>query len=132
MPATPEIGVQSPATPGCVVVTTPYVPGFRIRQVLGLTFGLIVQSRGLGGNLAAGLRTIPGGEITEFTQLLDWTRTEAVNRLVQRAIGLGANAVISFGFDTSDLGQVMSEVVAYGTAVVIEPDSNPVQAVALR
>jgi uncharacterized protein YbjQ (UPF0145 family) len=122
----------SPPPPNIVVVTTPFVPGFRIVRTLGVTWGLIVRSRGLGRNITAGLRSLAGGEITEYTQLLDQTRHEALVRLQQHALTLGANAVIGMGFDSSELGDVMSEILAFGTAVVVEPDSAAPQPVALR
>jgi len=116
----------------CLMVTTPYVPGYRITRVIGTTFGLIVRSRGLGMNLAAGFRSIAGGEIKEYTQLLEQVRHEALSRLAEHAKSLGANAVVSIGFDTSEMANVMTEVLAFGTAVVIEPESSPAQPVSLR
>ncbi len=116
----------------CLLVTTPYVPGYRIHRVVGATFGLIVRSRGLGRNIVAGLRSLGGGEITEYTQLLEQVRHQALERLVAHAKSLGANAVVGVSFDTSEMGEVMTEVLAYGTAVVIEADPAPAQPVALR
>jgi uncharacterized protein YbjQ (UPF0145 family) len=107
-----------------IIVTTPYVPGYRTVETKGHTFGLVVRSRGLAGNIAAGLRSLAGGEIHEYTSLLEDTRRQAIDRMVQNATLLGANAVISFRFDSSELGGSMSEIVAYGTAVVAEPDSS--------
>lgn len=127
----PPVPAYAPPA-GCLVVTTPYVPGHRVTRVIGTTFGLIVRSRGLGRNLVAGLRSIPGGEITEYTQLLEQVRHEALERLTRHALSLGANAVLSVGFDASEMGDIMTEVLAYGTAVVIEADPAPAQPVALR
>jgi uncharacterized protein YbjQ (UPF0145 family) len=115
-----------------MVVTTPFVPGYRITKVIGLTFGLIVRSRGLGRNIVAGFRALGGGEITEYTQLLEQVRHQVVERLVAHAKSLGANAVVSVGFDTSEMSEVMTEVIAYGTAVVVEADPAAAQPVALR
>jgi uncharacterized protein YbjQ (UPF0145 family) len=81
----------------------------------------VVRSRGLGGNIIAGLRSIVGGEIKEYTALLEEARRHAVDRLVQNASLMGANAVVMMRFDSAEIGQTMSEVVAYGTAVVVEP-----------
>jgi len=106
-----------------IIATTPYVAGFRVTETRGQIFGLVVRSRGLAGNLAAGLRSIVGGEIHEYTQLLEDTRRQAIDRMVQNATAMGANAVISMRFDSSELGGTMSEIVAYGTAVVIQPDA---------
>jgi len=105
------------------VVTTPYLPGHRVLEAKGQVFGLVVRSRGLGGNIAAGLRSLIGGEIREYTELLEDTRRQALDRMVQNATLMGANAVISMRFDSSQLGTTMSEIVAYGTAVVVEPDA---------
>ncbi len=68
----------------------------------------------------AGLRSVVGGEITEYTQLLEETRRHAIDRMVKNAHQMGANAVVMMRFDSSEMGQTMSEIVAYGTAVVVE------------
>jgi uncharacterized protein YbjQ (UPF0145 family) len=115
-----------------LIVTTPYAPGYRVTQVIGATFGLIVRSRGLGQNIWAYFRAWGGGEIKVYTLLLEQARHQAVQRLAEHAKSLGANAVLSVGFDTSELGASMSEVMAYGTAVVVEPDGAAAQPVALR
>jgi uncharacterized protein YbjQ (UPF0145 family) len=107
-----------------IIVTTPYVPGQRIVSVSGHVFGLVVRSRGLAGNLSAALRSLVGGEIHEYTSLLEDTRRQAIDRMVRNATLVGANAVVSFRFDSSELGGSMSEIVAYGTAVVVEPDGS--------
>jgi uncharacterized protein YbjQ (UPF0145 family) len=107
-----------------IVVTTPYLSGHRVVETKGHVFGLVVRSRGLGGNIAAFLRSIVGGEIREYTELLEDTRRQALDRMVQNATLVGANAVLSFRFDSSQLSGSMSEIVAYGTAVVVEPDSG--------
>ncbi len=107
-----------------VVATTENIPGYRRVKTLGQVFGLVVRSRGLGGNIMAGLRSIIGGEIHEYTQLLEETRRQAVDRLVRNATAMGANAVVMMRFDSSEIGQTMSEIVAYGTAVVLERDGS--------
>jgi uncharacterized protein YbjQ (UPF0145 family) len=106
-----------------IVVTTENVPGYRRKQTLGQVFGVIVRSRGLGGNIVAGLRSIVGGEIHEYTQLLEQARRQAIDRMVSNATAMGGNAVVMMRFDSSEMGQTMSEIVAYGTAVVLEPDN---------
>ncbi len=103
-----------------IVVTTENIAGYRVARVLGQTFGVVVRSRGLGGNIMAGLRSLGGGEITEYTELLEDARRHAIDRLVRNATAMGANAVIMMRFDSSEIGQTMSEIVAYGTAVVVE------------
>ncbi len=87
----------------------------------GQVFGLVVRSCGLGGNIMAGLRSIGGGEITEYTELLEDARRHAVDRMVQNATAMRADAVIRMQYDSSEIGNTMSEIVAYGTAAVIEP-----------
>jgi uncharacterized protein YbjQ (UPF0145 family) len=98
-----------------------------VAETKGQVFGLVVRSRGLAGNLAAGLRSLVGGEIHEYTQLLEDTRRQAIDRMVENATLTGANAVISMRFDSSQLGGTMSEIVAYGTAVVVVPDAGAAQ-----
>ena len=105
-----------------LVATTETVPGYRRTKTLGQCFGVVVRSRGVGGNIIAGLRSIVGGEIHEYTQLLEETRKQAVDRLVKNASVMGANAVVMMRFDSSEIGQFMSEIVAYGTAVVLEAE----------
>jgi uncharacterized protein YbjQ (UPF0145 family) len=107
-----------------IVATTPFIAGHRVVETKGQTFGLVVRSRGFSGNLIAGLRSLGGGEIHEYTQLLEDTRRQALDRLVQNATVMGANAVISMRFDSSEIAGTMSEIVAYGTAVVVEPDAS--------
>lgn len=102
-----------------IVTTTENIPGQRVLEVKGQVFGVVVRSRGLGGNIMASLRSLAGGEITEYTQLLEEARRHAVDRLVQNATAMGANAVVMMRYDSSEIGQTMSEIVAYGTAVVI-------------
>jgi uncharacterized protein YbjQ (UPF0145 family) len=104
-----------------VTTTTNDVPGYDVVEVYGEVFGLIVRSRNLFSNIGAGFRTIFGGEVGGYTKLLGRTREEAVDRMRQEAKAKGANAVIGMNFDTSELGGVMSEVAAYGTAVKIKP-----------
>jgi len=103
-----------------IVTTTENIAGHRVIESLGQVFGVVVRSRGLGGNIAAGLRSIFGGEIKEFTALVEDTRRHAIDRLVQNATLMGADAVVMMRFDSGSIGQVMNEVVAYGTAVRIE------------
>jgi len=110
-----------------IVTTTPYVAGHRVAESKGQVFGLVVRSRGLAGNISASLRSLVGGEIHEYTELLEDTRRQALDRMVSNASLMGANAVVSMRFDSSELNNSMSEIVAYGTAVVIEPDTGAVQ-----
>ncbi len=105
-----------------IVTTTENVPGYRRTKTLGQCFGVVVRSRGIGGNIIASLRTIVGGEIHEYTQLLEQARRQAIDRMVVNATAMGANAVVMMRFDSSEMGQMMSEIVAYGTAAVLEEE----------
>ena len=105
-----------------IVVTTDGVAGYHVVETKGQVFGLVVRSRGLGGNIMAGLRSLGGGEITEYTEMLEDARRHATDRMVENATAMGANAIVRMQFDSSEIGQTMSEIVAYGTAVVIERD----------
>jgi uncharacterized protein YbjQ (UPF0145 family) len=116
LPAPPAVGGIM------IVTTTENVSGHRVKTALGQVFGVVVRSRGLGGNIMASLRSLVGGEIHEYTQLLEETRKQAVDRMVRNATAMGGNAVVMMRFDSSENGQTMSEIVAYGTAVVLEPD----------
>ena len=111
-----------------IVSTAPFIAGHRVVETKGQTFGLVVRSRGLTGNILAGLRSLGGGEIHEYTQLLEDTRRQALDRLVQNATVMGANAIISMRFDSSEIASYMSEIVAYGTAVVVASDADAPQA----
>lgn len=111
-----------------IVSTAPFIAGHRVAETKGQTFGLVVRSRGLAGNVVAGLRSLVGGEIHEYTQLLEDTRRQAIDRMVQNATLMGGNAVISMRFDSSEMAQTMTEIVAYGTAVVVVPDESAAQA----
>jgi uncharacterized protein YbjQ (UPF0145 family) len=110
-----------------IVATTPYIAGHRIVETKGQVFGLVVRSRGFSGNLIAGLRSLGGGEIKEYTSLLEDTRRQALDRLVKNATLMGGNAVVSMRFDSSEMATTMTEIVAYGTAVVIEADPSAAQ-----
>jgi uncharacterized protein YbjQ (UPF0145 family) len=104
-----------------LVVTTEKVSGQRVREVKGEVFGIVVRSRGLGPNIMAALRSIIGGEIVEYMRLLEDARLHAIERMVTNASAMGANAVVMMRFDSAEIGPSMSEIVAYGTAVVLEP-----------
>ncbi len=128
----PAVEVPFKPPTDMLVVTTPFVSGHHVTRVIGATFGLIVRSRGLGQNIFAYFRAWGGGEIKVYTNLLEQVRHQALQRLGDHARSLGANAVVSVGFDTSEMGGSMTEVLAYGTAVVVEPDTSPAQPVALH
>jgi len=113
-----------------IISTTPYIAGHRVVETKGQTFGVVVRSRGFSGNLIASLRSLGGGEIHEYTSLLEDTCRQAIDRLVKNATLMGGNAVVSMRFDSSELAGTMSEIVAYGTAVVVEADASATQPVA--
>ena len=114
-----------------MLYTTNYVPGFKIDKVYGLVFGLTVRSRGLGRNITAGLRSIGGGEITEYTELAHQSRQQALDRLSEQAQAMGANAVIGVMFDSNSTGETMAEIIAFGTAVYVSPVTDAQQQVRL-
>jgi uncharacterized protein YbjQ (UPF0145 family) len=104
-----------------VTTTTNDIPGYEVVEVYGEVFGLIVRSRNLFSNIGASFRTIFGGEVGGYTKLLARTREDAMERLRAEAAAKGANAVIAMRFDSGDIGNLMNEVAAYGTAVKIRP-----------
>ena len=116
---------------GVIMVTMNYVPGKKITKVIGTVWGITVRSRGIGGNIMAGLRSLGGGEIKEYSKMLSDARNTAMDRLRDSTKQLGANAVIELRFDSSDIGQVMTEIVAYGTAVIVEDASGTAERVTL-
>ena len=116
---------------GVIMVTMNYVPGKNITKVIGTIWGITVRSRGIGGNIMAGLRSLGGGEIKEYSKMLSDARNTAMDRLRDAAKQLGANAVIELRFDSSDIGQVMTEIGAYGTAVIVEDASGTAERVTL-
>jgi len=105
-----------------IVVTTPSLPGYEIVRVLGAVHGLTVRTRGVGGKIVAGIEGIFGGEVTSYSSECEKARRESLDRLVENAKSMGANAVISADFETSDILQGTATVFAsYGTAVVVKP-----------
>jgi uncharacterized protein YbjQ (UPF0145 family) len=104
-----------------MVVTTNNIPGYVVTETFGEVFGLIVRSRNIFGNIGASFRTIFGGEVKGYTKLLADTREQALERLRDEAAAKGANAVLMMRFDSGDIGGVMNEVIAYGTAVTVKP-----------
>src|SRR3954454_10418676 len=104
-------------------VTTAFeLPGTVVRQNLGITFGLVVRSMGLSKNIGAAFSSLRRGEVTQYTELLEDARRHAIDRMVANAKLLGANAIVAMRFDSSEMGDTLTEVVAYGTAVVVERD----------
>ncbi|HYM33653.1 MAG TPA: heavy metal-binding domain-containing protein [Candidatus Cybelea sp.] len=100
-----------------LISTTERIAGYDVSETLGEVFGITVRSRGVVGNFFAGLKSIVGGEITQYTAMLSKAREHAIERMCDEAKNKGADAVVMMRFDSSEIGQQMSEVVAYGTAV---------------
>lgn len=105
-----------------VVTTLDYVPGYRVKRVLGLVSGSVVRARNIGRDIVAALRNIAGGEIVEYTELLASSRDEALRRMIEKAKAMGANAVVGVRLATSNIMSGAAEIVAYGTAVVLEKE----------
>jgi uncharacterized protein YbjQ (UPF0145 family) len=107
-----------------LVVTTWDVAGHEVTETLGEVFGITVRSRSIFANIAAGIRAMFGGEVRFYTNLLQSARQEAVDRMIAEAEARGGNAVVMMRFDASELSSVMTEIVAYGTAVRIVPTAR--------
>ena len=103
-----------------IVVTTPEIPGKNIVRTLGLVRGNTIRARHVGKDIMAGLRNLVGGEVTEYAKLLAESREQALDRMVEQAEERGANAVIGLQFQTSVIMGGAAEMMAYGTAVVVE------------
>src|SRR6185437_11095637 len=113
--------VMTEVMKGLPVTTGLELPGMTVRQNLGVAFGLVVRSMGVAKSFTAAFRSLAQGEVKEYTELLEDSRRHAVDRMIENARLLGENAVISMRFDSSEIGQQLTEIVAYGTAVVAEP-----------
>jgi uncharacterized protein YbjQ (UPF0145 family) len=106
-------------------ITTAFeLPGYRIEQSLGIVLGITVRSANMVGSIKAGLKTVVGGNIGVWTDMCNQARQEAFEQMVQHAAALGANAVIGMRYDANDISSMATEVLAYGTAVVVEPISR--------
>jgi uncharacterized protein YbjQ (UPF0145 family) len=105
-----------------IVSTMNDLPGYRIEEVYGEVFGLTVRSRNIGSQIGAGLKSLFGGELKGMTKMLIDGRAHAQQRLEEEAAAKGANAIIAFRFDTSELGSTWTEICAYGTAVRVSKE----------
>ena len=112
-----DTGIYRPQIP--IVTTFDPPPGWRVHSIVGPCWGITVRSRSIGGQFVAGIESMVGGEVTMYTELANTSRNEALQRLEQHAIALGANMVLAMRFDSSDLMQNTNEIIAYGTAVVV-------------
>lgn len=105
-----------------LIVTTNDVPGHRVVKTLGLVRGITVRSRNALSDVVGGLQSMLGGRVGAYVKLAEASREEAYDELVQHAQGMGANAVIAMRYEANEIMEGVTEVLAYGTAVVVEPD----------
>lgn len=103
-----------------IIVTTDFVPGKEIKELKGFVRGNIIQSKHIGKDILASLRTIVGGEIKEYTEMLEEARQKAIARMVEDAKSKGANAIVGMRLQSAAVMQNTSEIIAYGTAVIVE------------
>lgn len=103
------------------------LPGFRLVRSLGIVRGLTVRSASLGGQIATAFQALRGGNIRTMTAVCEHTRTDAFLMILSHAAQLGANAIIGFRYDTTEIAEGMTEVLAYGTAVIVEPEPQSAQ-----
>jgi uncharacterized protein YbjQ (UPF0145 family) len=113
-------GQSTAGSRSLIVTTTENIPEATVVRTIGQVFGLTVRSRSLGGNIAAGLKSLVGGEVRSYVKLNEDARRQAIDRMVQNAAAMGANAVTMMRFDSTEMARSMTEIVAYGTARVIE------------
>jgi len=105
-----------------ILVTTGEVPGKRITKICGLVRGNTIRARHVGRDIKAALRNLVGGEIRDYTKMMAESREQAIDRMIEEAEGLGANAIVNVRFTTSMIMQSASEILAYGTAVKVEQE----------
>ena len=109
-------------SPAAFPVTTAFeLPGLTIERDLGIAFGLVVRSMGFAKAVVGGLKSLRQGEVSQYTELLEVSRRHAIDRMIENARLLGASGVVAVRFDSSEIGQQLTEIVAYGTAVVTRP-----------
>jgi uncharacterized protein YbjQ (UPF0145 family) len=114
---------QETTTAGLPMTTALEITGTQITETLGVVYGLVVRSMGFVGGLSAGLKSLRRGEISEYTQLLEDSRRHAIDRMVDNARLVNADAIVAVRFDSSEIGQQFTEIVAYGTAVKVQAAS---------
>ena len=123
-PAPAASGAGMPPLNDAMVTTALELPGYRIRRNLGMVRGITVRSRSIVGNFLGGLQSLFGGNITTYTELCEQARDETYRDMLQHARHLGANAIIAVRYDATDVMAGLTEVLCYGTAVVVEPTDH--------
>jgi uncharacterized protein YbjQ (UPF0145 family) len=103
------------------ISTTLELPGRVVKENLGVCFGLVVRSMGFAGSVGASFKALRKGEVSQYTELLEDSRRHAIDRMIENAGLLGADGILGMRFDSSEIGQQFTEIVAYGTAVRLEP-----------
>ena len=98
------------------------IPGFRIVETKVFIYGLTVRSRGAGGQIGAGIKSIFGGEIRQYVTMMEESREEALQRAIEHARELGANGIVAIRFDSNEISDIMQEILVYGTAVIVEKE----------
>jgi len=111
--------VDTQTTQAMPVTTAFEFPGWEVQRSLGTCFGLIVRSMGFAKGIGAGFKALAGGEVGQYTQLLEDSRRHAMDRMIENARLMGANAIVGMRFDSSEIGETLTEIVAYGTAVIV-------------
>lgn len=111
--------MQNQTTQAMPVTTAFEFPGWEVERSLGTCFGLIVRSMGFAKGIGAGFKALAGGEVSQYTELLEDSRRHAMDRMIENARLMGGNAILAMRFDSSEIGQGLTEIVAYGTAVVV-------------
>ncbi len=104
-----------------IITTTDHVPGYEVEKVLGVVWGSSIRAKHVGKDIKMGLKTLIGGELTDYAEMLDEARRKAMERMKERAADLGADAVINLRFTTSAVMAGAAEIMAYGTAVKLKP-----------
>jgi uncharacterized protein YbjQ (UPF0145 family) len=128
LPSYGQAPAQAPAASRpLIVTTTENIPEAKVVKTIGQVFGLTVRSRSLGGNIAAWLKSLVGGEVRSYVKLNEDARRQAIDRMVQNAAAMGANAVTMMRFDSTEMARSMTEIVAYGTARVVEWPPAPTE-----
>jgi uncharacterized protein YbjQ (UPF0145 family) len=115
--------MTEPSAAGFPVTTAFALPGMTVERDLGVAFDLVVRSMGFAKAMGAGFKALRQGEVSQYTELLEDSRRHAIDRMIDNARLLGANGVIAMRFDSSEIGQQLTEIVAYGTAVVARPEA---------